>query len=364
MRIVAVKGYAIRFPFLGGGFTTSYGRRAGLANLLLALETDASMTGYGEVCQTSGATRPPLDDEVVADIAQRCERLVGAEALEIAGTIGLLGAGAGANLRCGVETALWDLMGKAAGEPLARLLGGRRSGAMPVYVSIGSDEPAAMARAAAVARRRGVVRFQVKIAGASRGDVERMAAVASELRPGESALVDANGAMTVAEALELAAATEGLDVLFEEPCRSYAENLEFARAAGRPVVLDQCMTSLPLYARAVAAGAFAGVCVKPTVLGGIAAARTARDLCIAAELPLKMDDSWAADAGSMAALHLAAGVPAELLQSTVDMRGYFEGAMFAGGAVTRDGATEVGDEPGLGLTPLPDRFGRPLFACA
>jgi L-alanine-DL-glutamate epimerase-like enolase superfamily enzyme len=179
---------------------------------------------------------------------------------------------------------------------------------------------------------------------------------------GERALADANGGLDVESAVAVSKALDGIDVLIEEPCSTFEENLEVARRVDHGVVLDQCMSSLQLYARAVGEGVFAGVGIKPTNLGGLTPARAARDLCLAAGLPMKIDDSWAADVGSLAALHLAAGVPAELLIATVDMRGYFDGAMFSGGPREGEGEICLNDAAGLGITPLPNSFGEPVFA--
>ena len=52
----------------------------------------------------------------------------------------------------------------------------------------------------------------------------------------------------------------------------------------------------------------------------------------------------------------------DLLLSTLDMRDYFDGRMFSGGPVTRDGAIMVPDAPGLGLTLLHEAMGAPVCA--
>lgn len=362
MRIDRVTAHAVTFAFVSGGFATSYGRRTRLANLLIAVEAGGE-TGYGEVCQATGATPPPLDPASLEEARAALGRLVGGQADDVAGCRERLGPARG-NVLCAVETALWNLMARRAGMPLLALLGGRGSSAMHAYASLSSGDAETMAREVEVVRQQGVVRFQVKLDGDVESDVARIRAVCRSLRRGETVLADANGAYVVAGAMGLMAATRGCDVAFEEPCRTLAQNLELARACDRPVVLDQCLDAPQHYAEAIAAGVAAGVGIKPTILGGLGAARTVRDLCIAAGIAMKVDDSWAADVGSVAALHLAAGVPEPLLLSTLDMRDYFDGRMFAGGPTTRDGRIAVPDDPGLGLVALPDRFGPALFAVA
>lgn len=362
MRIDRVAAYAVTLAFAAGGFATSYGRRTRLANLLIAVEAGGE-TGYGEICQATGATPPPLDAASLAEARTALARLVGGEADDVAGCRERLGPARG-NVLCAVETALRELMARRAGVPLLALLGGRGGGAMHAYASVGSGDAGAMAHAVEMVRRQGVVRFQVKLDGDVEGDAARVRAVCRSLRRGETVLADANGAYDVAGAMGLMAATRGCDVAFEEPCRTLAQNLQLARLCDRPVVFDQCLDAPQRYAEAIASGVAAGVGIKPTILGGLGAARAVRDQCIAAGVAMKVDDSWAADVGSVATLHLAAGVPGPLLLSTLDMRDYFEGRMFAGGPTTRDGRIAVPDDPGLGLVALPDRFGAPLFTAA
>lgn len=360
MVIERIAAYPIRFAFLSGGFTTSYGRRTGLQNVLVAIEAEGR-TGHGEICQPTGKPPPPLDDAELAVTRDRLGALVGAPAGDVAGAMMRLGT-ASRSLRHAVQTALLDLLAQRAGEPLVNLLGGRRSGAMPSYVSVGSDTPAVMARAMEVARQQGIGCFQIKLDGDRAGDLARVRETASSLRRGEKMLADANGAYGFEEARRLIADLPEGEIMVEEPCSVFDDNLALARTCGRPLVLDQCMTSLTHYARVASEGGVGGVVIKPTLLGGLREACVARDLCAAAGIAMRVDDSWTGDVGSVTALHLAAGVPADLLISTLDMRDYFDGRMFSGGPITTDGAIIVPDTPGLGLKALPEALGTPVFA--
>jgi len=361
MRLVSIHAHAIDFEFLSGGFSASYGRRSRLANVLLVLGAADGASGFGEVCQFSGVTPAPLEPVELARIADCCQGLIGLDSREIGVALGALGANAPDNLRCAIDTALWDMMGRRTGQPVFRLFGGRAAERMAAYASLSSETPEAMVRAAEVARQRGINRFQMKIEGNPDLDIPRIRAVAGSMREGERALADANGGLDPEGAMVISKALDDIDVLLEEPCRTFEENLEVARRSGHGVVLDQCLSSPMMYVRALGAGVFAGAGIKPSNLGGLTPARTVRDLCIAAGLPMKIDDSWAADVGTLGSMHVAAGVPADLLIATVDMRGYFDGAMFSGGPRDGGGELDLGDAPGLGLTPLPNSFGAPVL---
>ena len=47
----------------------------------------------------------------------------------------------------GIDIALWDILGKATGQPVGRLLGGRYRERVRPYASLLMDEPDALARA-------------------------------------------------------------------------------------------------------------------------------------------------------------------------------------------------------------------------
>lgn len=137
-------------------------------------------------------------------------------------------------------------------------------------------------------------------------------------------------------------------LVWEEPCKTYEENRTLVERAGIRLVLDQCLSSLNHYARACADGFAFGCGLKPTVQGGLSAARTARDLCTAAALPMKIDDSWGAAVTTSVISHLAAGMPEELMLATLDMCVYFEGQAAHPGLDAEHYVLRPTSAPGLG----------------
>ena len=362
MRVTSVRAHVIDFGFRGGSFSTSYGERTQLGNLLIVLTAEDGAAGFGEICQFTGRSPLPIEPDELRGIADCARRLVGVDSRDISAAVCAMGADAPTNLRCSVDTALWDMMGRRTGQPIFRLLGGRVAERTAAYATLSSEAPDDMVRSAEVARQQGIARFQMKIEGKPDLDIARVRAVAASLRQGEQAVADANGGLDAEGALAVSRALDGVDILLEEPCFTFEENMAVARQIDHGVMLDQCMSSPSLYARTINEGVIAGVGIKPTNLGGLSPARTARDLCVSAGLPMKIDDSWAADAGSLGALHVAAGAPPDLLFGAVDMRDYLDGTMFAGGPSFEGGAYQIGDDPGLGITPSPGKFGDAVFS--
>lgn len=152
----------------------------------------------------------------------------------------------GAALRAisAIDLALWDLLGNAAGMPLARLLGGWMD-AVPAYASRGYYRPGDpiehIREEMAFYRDRGFSDFKIKVGGAPFDvDVRRVESARETIGPGARLALDANNAWRWPyEALRFARAVEELDIWwFEEPChqmttRDMLSLLGFSRLRSR-----------------------------------------------------------------------------------------------------------------------------------
>ena len=65
--------------------------------------------------------------------------------------------------------ACWDILGKATGQPVCVLLGGRYGEDFVLYRAISQEAPEAMARRVAGYRAEGYRRFQLKVGGDPHG---------------------------------------------------------------------------------------------------------------------------------------------------------------------------------------------------
>ena len=191
-----------------------------------------------------------------------------------------------------IDLALWDRRARLEGTTIARLIAPDALDAVPVNATIGAEDRAGAARAAAQAARDGFTCVKVKVGIGD--DAGRVAAVRAAA-PGIAIRVDANGAWsTPREALANLRALAPIGIeLCEEPVHG-AEALAAVRAESPlPIACDE--TFAP---RAVDA-----VCLKITrggITGVLEAAREARDVYLAS--------SYDGPLGLRAAVHAAAGL--------------------------------------------------------
>ena len=131
---------------------------------------------------------------------------------------------------CGVETAIWDLLGQATGQPVHALLGGAARTAVPMYASSMSREITPEGEAAQLSelvRRDGYRGVKIKIGGrmgrdadASPGRTEGLiVAMREAVGPAIAINADANGAYTAHKAIAIGRLLEKHNYHhFEEPC--------------------------------------------------------------------------------------------------------------------------------------------------
>jgi L-alanine-DL-glutamate epimerase-like enolase superfamily enzyme len=140
VRIVSVEVYPLTGATVDGGWPQGHEPQENL-HTLLEITTDEGLVGHGS-CFTSGA--------LVAGAVQLLWPLLkGQSAVEperVSETLrqSSFWQGRGGSVEhtiSGIDIALWDLMGKACGQPVSRLLGGNYRDRIKPYGSILFDEP-------------------------------------------------------------------------------------------------------------------------------------------------------------------------------------------------------------------------------
>lgn len=232
LEIEAVEVVPLRIPLTDSPIHR-FGRDArgprGYGCTAVWVHTRGGPSGFGYCFQTSGGATNAIAAFLRDGLAPR---VVGQDALAPEAlwhgmwraNMSLMRGGIGAWALSALDTACWDIVAKAAGLPLHRVLGGFRS-RVPVYGSGGlrdfSDSDLVEELNAYIAQ--GVTAYKFKIGGlaATAGqstDEQRVAMLRKEVGDDFTLYADANQAYTPAEAIEVSAMLRHHGVAwFEEP---------------------------------------------------------------------------------------------------------------------------------------------------
>lgn len=257
------------------------------AVLVEATLAGASAVGIGEAAALPGVTSEDQPEllELVASAASALEGATMASVEELpARLLELVPRSAVA--RAGVEAALLDAWGRAAGVPVHVLLTGTDGGGAArapaahrfvTDVTLPIAAPEHMSELATAWRARGFHVFKVKVGRDLDDDMRALAAIDAAV-PGARFRLDANGGYDAQEAIELleAVARRGLAVeCFEQPCaRADLDGMaEVARASAVPVVADESVRDADDLRRVIAARAASAINVKLAKTGSLVLGR-------------------------------------------------------------------------------------------
>jgi D-arabinonate dehydratase len=150
-----------------------------------------------------------------------------------------------------IDSAVWDALGKATGQPLFRLWGGAKERLRVIAIAGYYEEGKTLSDFAdemVQLQSMGLGGCKFKVGGLSPAtDAERVKAARGAVGPDFKICVDANQGWELRDAIEFARKIAGLDIMwFEEPCRWYNDRRAMAdvRRIGKiPVTAGQSEVS-------------------------------------------------------------------------------------------------------------------------
>jgi L-alanine-DL-glutamate epimerase-like enolase superfamily enzyme len=251
--------------------------RAAFETLLVKVETDSGIVGWGEAFPHR--IWPAVKSLLESLIAPAC---IGADPTDISGLMAMLmrrvyGVGRAGPVMyalSGLDIALWDILGKIANMPVYRLLGGAPVTKIPAYASLLKyGDTDLVTRYCQEAIGRGYSELKVHETGR-----DEIAAAARLLRQheGGALMVDVNAPWTLQEALSAIAPLRELGLKWiEEPVwppedfRAAAE----VRAGGVPVAIGENVLTPTDFARLIDTRAVDFIQPSVAKIGGISIMR-------------------------------------------------------------------------------------------
>jgi L-alanine-DL-glutamate epimerase-like enolase superfamily enzyme len=367
MKITAITAWAIDLPLKEGRYSWSNGNFVEVFDTtVVAVETDAGITGYAECCPLGSAYLPSYARGVRAGLAEIGPRLIGLDPTNLWAINQAMDAALKGHpyVKAPLDIACWDILGKASGLPLHTLLGGAAQDRVALYRAISQQAPEIMAKTVAGYRAEGYTKFQLKVGGDADEDIARIRACRAMLEPTDVLVADANTGWTRADAARVVAAVSDLDVYIEQPCASFEECLSIRRRTSLPFVLDESITDTAMLLRGLEEDAMDIINLKISKVGGLTRAKLIRDLCVQAGIGMTIEDTWGGDIVTATIAHLARSTPAEFCFSATDFNSYGTRPLASGAPVRVDGFMTTTEAPGLGITPDLDSFEPPALRIA
>ena len=365
MKITAIRAYQIDLPLHEGSYKWSGGNAVTVFDsTVVGVETDAGLTGWGEVCPLGPAYLPAYAAGARTGIAELAPHVLGMDPC----SLGTLNERMDAAMRghpyikSAIDMACWDILGQASELSVSTLMGGCATEDFALYRAISQESPDAMAQRIAEYRAEGYRKFQLKVGGDPDTDIDRIRAAAAMLERGDVLIADANTGWTQHAALRVVDAVRDVDVYIEQPCRSYEECLAVRHHTHRPFVLDEVVDGIEMVVRCAMDRAADVINLKISKVGGLTKARQIRDLCVSLGIALTIEDTWGGDIVTAAIAHLAQSTPSRYLFSSTDFNSYVT-VSFADGAPRRDGGRlAASKDPGLGVRPDLSLLGEPVIS--
>ena len=368
MKITDIRCAGLRGATPEGGWSNEL-RPEDCVHTLIAVHTDTGMVGLGSVFTN--------DDLVRASLALLQPLYVGESALEpervsekLHQNMFWLGRGGSiTHTISGIDIALWDLLGKATGQSVGRLLGGRYRERVQPYASLLMQEPAKMRDSLLAVKAQGFRAFKIGWGPFGRNSSAMDEAIVKAAReaigPDCRLMVDAGGSDAYWTngykwALNAARMLASYDVYwFEEPLQPDALEDYILLREHSPIAIagGEVLTRRQSFQPWLQARAFDIVQPDVTKVGGISEER--RIAWMAQDHGVRfIPHGWNTAVGLAADLQLASAFPATDLVEYLTGSPFIDDITIGGWQLDADGMLSIPTQPGLGLELDPDAIAR------
>jgi glucarate dehydratase len=373
MRISRIEVLVVNVPFVAP-IRWSGGANADWTRLVIRMHTDDGLVGLGETLGGE-VTKALIETEIAAMFLGEdpfdLERI-----LSKATFVPLYYGKCGHCAIAGLELACWDLMGKATGLPLCRLLGGRLREEIPFAAYLyhrladGSGQGEIDTTEQVVAHARRLIERHgfatVKYKGGVKTpeeEIETLRALRAAF-PAVKLRYDPQAIYSPSTSIRIGKKIERFDLeYYEDPCWGNEGMARVRARVGIPMATNMCVIDLDGVAVGLRLGSVDVVLGDIFEWGGISQIKKLQGACEIFQLNLNFHSAGEMGIGTAAYLHLAASVPA--LPHALDTH-----VLELAGDVVRPGVIGLTDRgtmpvptgPGLGVELDDDRLAAALDA--
>jgi L-alanine-DL-glutamate epimerase-like enolase superfamily enzyme len=363
MKITGLRATPVAVPFVEDELW-AFGGRRGLVSILLEVDTDEGAVGIGEA-----AAYPSAD--IVLAVVKSVEPLVVGESpfdierimkrINIVGTWHHVKATSPAI--AAVEMACWDIVGKASGQPLVNLFGGRVRDQVEFFYYLSRKPPAEMGSDAAAGLEAGFRTFYLKVGSDNPSDdIERVEAVRAAAGPDALVRVDSNEAWSSAAAIRIIKDMEqfGLE-LVEQPVsgRNLAEMAYVRSRIDTPLLANEASWTRYDQLEVIKAGAADVISVDNQMDGGLLNLKRGAGMCEVAGLPVLKHSLGELGVAAYAGVHVMASTP-NFLYANQGYGSFLADDVVAGASPLpyENGCLTLPDQPGIGVELDAERVGK------
>ena len=368
MRITRITVYQVDLP-LEHPYWLSGGRLKFevLDATFVKVETDEGVTGWGEGTPWGHTYVPAHGPGIRAGIETMARFVLGLDPRRVVEVERAMDLALPGHLyaKAPIDMACWDIAGKAAGMPVADLMGGGSRVPAPIASSVGAKTVAETREVLERYRARGYVVHSVKVGGDVARDIDRIRDVEAHRPSGERILYDVNRGWTRQQAIRVMTAVEDLGVVVEQPCESLDDIAAIRPLTQVPISVDESLVTLQDAARIARDGLAEVFGIKLNRVGGLTKARRMADIAEAHGIDCYVMATGGSVLADAEALHLAATLPVERLLGVWACQDMLA-VDVAGGRGPRnvDGHLHLPEAPGLGVEPDEAALGAPVASYA
>jgi L-alanine-DL-glutamate epimerase-like enolase superfamily enzyme len=361
MRIVSVEATPVAVPYDPefGPVVTAGLSMTEARHVIVKVTTDEGVSGWGEALE-----RPSVYGETVESILAALEKLlvpklIGLDPCDVerlwSGWSRIAG---NTTAKAALDVACHDIVGRAAGLPLYKLLGGWSDGRIELTMPIALAPEDEVVRQAELAVSRGFGSVKLKVGKDVARDVQVTEAVRAAVGDDVMLYVDANQGYTPGDAFKAARAYAALGVdLLEEPVAPSAldARVRLAQQGGVPLLLDESIERPGDALREIAHGTVGAFSIRSPRTGItwssklIGVAESAGVACLAGshrELGV----------GTVASAHLAAAYQAMSLPAELGVFTLVTESLLTQPIEISEGWLTLPEGPGLGVDVDPEKL--------